>query len=160
MLAHLKSRMQIEFSLPHDLVMVDITSLAPQHFENGLIQLPTPQSPQHPASPNAKSEDENRLDNDWKFLEDQDSGPPSLAVLAGQNGSFTIKSLLTSLNIFILWKTGILMTGISVLSGFGRLKSLSVILLILALSVLFTECGISLFRIDCTCCFDSHVVSI
>ena len=63
--------------------------------------------------------------------------PLSLAALAARDQSFIIKSLLTSLNIFTLWKIGILSTGISILSGFGRVRSLFIVLLVFALSFSF-----------------------
>jgi hypothetical protein len=69
---------------------------------------------------------------------DPTATPLSLGAFAARDQSFVIKSLLTSLNIFMLWKIGILTAGISILSGFGRVRSLSVVLLVCTLSLLFT----------------------
>jgi hypothetical protein len=54
------------------------------------------------------------------------------------SGSFVLNSLLTTLNIFTLWQIVIMTIGIKVMTGFGRIKSAIIVLLVWALSLLFT----------------------
>lgn len=63
--------------------------------------------------------------------------PLSVTGLFGQDQSFIINSLLASLNLFTLWQLGILTIGVSVLGGFGKLRSTLIVLLVWTLSVLF-----------------------
>jgi hypothetical protein len=63
--------------------------------------------------------------------------PFSLAGFTGGDQTFIIRSLLTSLNIFTLWQVVLLTIGVSTLSGFGKIRSTLIVLLVWTLSTMF-----------------------
>jgi hypothetical protein len=63
--------------------------------------------------------------------------PFSLAGFIGGDQSFIVRSLLTSLNIFTLWQIVLLTIGVSILSGFGKIRSTLIVLLVWTLSTMF-----------------------
>jgi hypothetical protein len=63
--------------------------------------------------------------------------PLSLAMLFSLPSSFIINALLTSLNIFTLWRVIILTSGVSVLCNFGVTRSVFLVLLVWLLSLVF-----------------------
>jgi len=63
--------------------------------------------------------------------------PFSLAGLVAGDQSFIVRSLLTSLNIFTLWQVVLLTIGVSILSGFGKIRSTLIVLLVWTLSTMF-----------------------
>ncbi len=51
--------------------------------------------------------------------------------------SFIVKSLLNELNVFTLWQLAIQIVGISILCGFGKVRAVTVVVLVWMLSVFF-----------------------
>ncbi len=72
--------------------------------------------------------------------------PLSLAGLIGHHQDFVVNSLLRSLNIFTLWQVIILTVGVSIVCGFGKIKSLCIVLIVWSLSTMFNLGALKLLQ--------------
>jgi len=76
-----------------------------------------------------------------------DVTPPGLAGIIGGDRSFVVESLLRQLNVFTVWQIAVQIVVISILCGFGGVRSLVVVLLVWILFLSFNA-GVARLLLD------------